>query len=167
MWCRRETCSELALALTDPHGFAADRFHRHGGPWCVVAPPEAFGTRWSARPGDVVTEEGIFSEVAALRAAYILAHTITAKDATLLVDTLVKGAEGTFVPGDTGAIAAYNTSHALQMLCARPSMVIEARIIPALIDVLNDSSASPVSPTVCWPSGRSCSLCLVAGCRGR
>lgn len=110
----------------------------------MVAPPEAFGSRWSARPGDVVTQEGIFSEIAALRAAYILAHTVNPHNAKKLVDILVHGSSNTFIAGHTGAIAAYNASHALQMLCLRPSLVIEARIIPALLEVLNDTAASSV-----------------------
>lgn len=149
---RREKCPDLHLALTKPDDFAEDRLHRHGGPWCVVAPPEAYGSRWSARPGDVVTQEGIFSEIAALRAAYILARTVTPHNAVKLVEILVQGSRNTFIAGHTGAIAAFNASHALQMLCLRPSLVVEAGIIPALLAVLNAKSAPSVGKTDCIDS---------------
>ena len=140
---------ELPLALTSPAEFAEERLSRHGGPWCIVAPPTAFGGRWSARPEDVVTDEGIFSEIAALRAAYTLAHSATESTALLLVDIMVRGSEGTFTAGDTGAIKAFNASHALLMLCNRPALALDSGVIPALASVLSeDKSASAVARVV-------------------
>ena len=67
----------------------------------------------------------------------------------LLVDIMVRGSEGTFTAGDTGAIKAFNASHALLMLCNRPALALDSGVIPALASVLSeDKSASAVARVV-------------------
>lgn len=100
-----------------------------------------------AKPAASFTPDGYPSETAALRAAYTVAKVVDACTALSLVEHMTTGAAETFKAGQTGAVAAFHASLALQTLS--PALIVSASLLSSLGAVLTSGGdLPPVGATV-------------------
>ena len=118
------------------------RLGMFGAPWCIDLPKEALGGLWVAKPAEMMSPEGFPSEVAALRAAYVIGHCMNETTAHLLLRALVDGATHTHTAGHPGNVIAYNASYSLQTLCSRPRFALQSGMITALRQLLEAGPAA-------------------------
>merc|ERR1712167_166492 len=115
-----------------------ERLGMLGPPWTIPNPSELGIPTFVAKPSDIATAEGFPSEIAALRAAYTIAHEADIDVARTVLAEMISGSDKTFCAGDAGAVAAYHASLALQAMS--PRLVVEADLLSSLAAVLMNSA---------------------------
>ncbi len=150
-WMCGEEAEEWTEHVPEVHAEPPELIERFGmlsAPWTIPNPSELGIPTFVAKPSEIATAEGFPSEIAALRAAYAVAHEADISLARTVFAEMIRGSDKTFCAGDAGAVVAYHASLALQAMS--PQVIVEADLLSSLATVLisGESDLTEVGVTV-------------------